>query len=1127
MAIRTLLAVIGLVWIGESAGLAQSDPVFGAPGLESNRDYWSELPFEHFDTATGSLTLTFTTLVVPGNAGRKLRFQQSYSNKSGLWIFGLPGMPLRVADPGWTTDPNNTSPTIYAVDGSENKALISLGGTLKMTDRFWKYDRAARILSMPDGTVTQYDASGRLTMWSDTFGNQVTVAWNTGGIVVSQLLGGQTRTVDVNFWDCTDLGMPGCLPSSIRLVDGNHTWSISGSFPIDASNPTKASSNFSLVFAPPAGRSWQISRSNLGAGQTLGVPGSITLVTPQGGQVFYDSGQTVFPGAGSFNILRGRTTTDPRGSSSGTRVYSYSFPFVIETGVYLRYTFISDPDGTTTKFRHDFVSNSSAAAAAYPARTYLAIERWVESGGSTWEHEYRTYVNVPIPSSNAGDSLPEIASQSISRGGQTYTTSYVYSASNYGDFHNPSQIIESGQLSRTTVRSYFHSSGAPFNAPYFVGKPALSQVTIGGQTLTASWTYDTSTGFQTSQTISGITTSFQANSSGNVSMVTKQNGKQTQFSYGWGRVSQRTTLGVTESYVVNSNGTIQSHTLAGRTTTYSYDTAFRQLSVQPPGGTTPLTTEYDNDGAWVKITRGASWLQTTVDGYGRAIGTLNSQGVRTRTAFNAVGRVTYQSLPFVPGVGSGDIGTTFAYDALGRLTTETNPGSPTTTRQRTYAGNAVTFIDELGRQTILTNQSFGDPSEMRLSSLSDAAGNTWSYQYNAAGSLTDVSAPGAVHRTWTYDSRNLLQTETHPESGRTQYTEYDLAGVLKRKIDERGITSFFSYDGNDRLVGISAGDQTTTYTYQSGSDLLSTVSIHTSAGGPATVTNTFTYDSAGRLSLRTDSIDGKTFELRYEYDGLDNVTAIVYPSGRRVGYAYDSENRVTRVFRPGSSEFNVAHDFQYHPSGAVTSYRSGNGLLTTIGVEPQRYRISSITAGALQLNYSYDNVGNVVGISDPRPSYSQTFTYDTLDRLKTAAGVYGSMLFDYDVHGNRLSANGTTYTYFGTSSRLQSVNGMPMTYDLNGNMLTEGTHATFVYRPDNLPSQVTVAGTATRYLYDANQWRARKATDGLFPTFFVRGPSGQLLTEWRNMSATGAAVKDYVYAGARLLTVWTAGLAPK
>ena len=74
----------------------QNHPILDAAGFQQNRDYFSPMPFEHIDMVSGGLTLTFTDLVLPGNAGRELRFERSYNSKNGQWRFGIAGIPLRL-----------------------------------------------------------------------------------------------------------------------------------------------------------------------------------------------------------------------------------------------------------------------------------------------------------------------------------------------------------------------------------------------------------------------------------------------------------------------------------------------------------------------------------------------------------------------------------------------------------------------------------------------------------------------------------------------------------------------------------------------------------------------------------------------------------------------------------------------------------------------------------------------------------------------------------------------------------------------------------------------------------------------------------------------------------------------
>lgn len=1108
-ATRHFLFLLAVCLLARQRLLAQApgDPLdVPRPGLHVNHDYWSELPFENVETSTGALTLTFDDLAMPGNAAREVRFQRSYSNKTGLWSFGLAGIVLRASDPGYPTDPANTSPTLYTSDGGAQSAALLLAGSTKSTDRFWSYDRALRILYMPDGTTSQFDTTGRLTMWFDRFNNQIQFTWSGTNLTVTQQLGGgQSRVFNVTA-SCS-LGLPGCLPSSVSFQGHTWTYSFSGSY----SSPFAA---FDLLVTPPAGRPWRVVRST-----ATTIPGPIEVTTPNGGRISYLSEWLYWSVPGTGNnmyaaVLRYRDATPGPGSTLYRREFSYGDARLIGGSVYFRQTTIRQPDNATSLiFSHDQIANATPAAAAYPGRTFLLTARRVDSPG-TIENESRSYINVPVPSSNSGDSLPALLSVTITRSGQIYLTSYGYSSSNYGDFHNPNLITESGQLSRTTTLTYAHSASAPFTSPYFVGKLSGEQISDASGTVTSSRIYDMSTGFLSSATNAGITTTFWPDaSSGNVTTVSKQNNKATNYTYSWGRVASQSTANVTTNYVVNVDGTVQSETTGGRTTTYSYDNAMRLTGLQPPGGTTPSITDYDNTaGSWVRTTRGSSWSQSTLDGFGRVIETVNSLGIRTRTVFDAMGRTSYRSFPYA----STDVGRYFTYDGLGRITAETNP-----TVTRSYSANAVGnymyVTDALGRQTTLIYVAFGDPDEQRLRYLTDAATGQWNYQYNVAGKLTEVNAPGeSVTRRWVYDTRQLLQSETHPESGTTSYL-YDSAGVLAQKTDARSITSIYTYDGDDRLTNIVAGGGSlaTTNVYVNGLNELSSTTVSSMDGSVATA---YLYDGAGRVTARTESVGSASFDVSYEYDNVDNVTAVTYPSGRTVGYMYDSEGRITRVYYPGASA-SIATDFQYHPSGLLTSYRTGNGVLTTVTVDPQEYLINSIAVDAWQLTYGRDAVGNTTSIGDTRSAYSQTLTYDALDRLHTASGVYGSMTIGYDAQGNRETGNGSTYGY--TSKRLTSFNGMPMTYDPAGNLLTEGAQLTFTYRPDNLPSQVVVGSATTRFLYGADQWRVKKATDGQPPSYFMRGAGGELLTEWRNMPTSGAIVRDYVYAGSRLLAVWT------
>ena len=85
---------------------------------------------------------------------------------------------------------------------------------------------------------------------------------------------------------------------------------------------------------------------------------------------------------------------------------------------------------------------------------------------------------------------------------------------------------------------------------------------------------------------------------------------------------------------------------------------------------------------------------------------------------------------------------------------------------------------------------------------------------------------------------------------------------------------------------------------------------------------------------------------------------------------------------------------------------------------------TSVTPGRdLELQYVYDNVGNVTQISDKRGAVAQfqTFTYDALDRLTqgatSGAGTWGTYSegYAYNAIGNLTSKGGVTYNYHGAA----------------------------------------------------------------------------------------------------------------
>ena len=68
--------------------------------------------------------------------------------------------------------------------------------------------------------------------------------------------------------------------------------------------------------------------------------------------------------------------------------------------------------------------------------------------------------------------------------------------------------------------------------------------------------------------------------------------------------------------------------------------------------------------------------------------------------------------------------------------------------------------------------------------------------------------------------------------------------------------------------------------------------------------------------------------MSYTYDARDNVTSILYPSGRKVSYSYNSASQVTQVGVQDGARVNVlAANIINLPLGPAQSWTYGNNLV--------------------------------------------------------------------------------------------------------------------------------------------------------------------------------------------------------
>jgi RHS repeat-associated protein len=176
--------------------------------------------------------------------------------------------------------------------------------------------------------------------------------------------------------------------------------------------------------------------------------------------------------------------------------------------------------------------------------------------------------------------------------------------------------------------------------------------------------------------------------------------------------------------------------------------------------------------------------------------------------------------------------------------------------------------------------------------------------------------------------------------------------------------------------------------------------------------------------------------------------------------------------------------------------------------------VSGNPTSVVSLGYSYgatNNNGNVLThtYSGGGLSYTQTFGYDSLNRLTTSNenGTNWSQTNAYDRYGNRWIdlGGGNQSLYFSTSNN--RITGF--SYDAAGNLLNDGAHS-YTYDAEN---KIAKVDGATAYTYDGEGQRVRKLLAENLR--LVYGIGGQLIAEFSG--STGSLLKEYIYGADGLL----------
>jgi YD repeat-containing protein len=315
------------------------------------------------------------------------------------------------------------------------------------------------------------------------------------------------------------------------------------------------------------------------------------------------------------------------------------------------------------------------------------------------------------------------------------------------------------------------------------------------------------------------------------------------------------------------------------------------------------------------------------------------------------------------------------------------------------------------------------------------------YTCDVLDNLKSVTQGALAQRTFTYDMMGRLVTAFNPESGTICYgtkagstctPNYDANGNLLRRVDANGQQTTYTYDALNRLHTKTYSDGVTpavTMNYDEAgacpnsataynTGRLTSVTTPLLGVTPATVQTMF-YDSLGRSCASAETVGtASPYTFKYQYNKAGGLTSETYPSGRVVGTSYDAMNRPAGVTSGATTYVNQASTV-YASNSGLAKIALGNGLVEQWDYsgqrqQPRRVRLGTTGSPASIGQWEFRNCstgdyttecntnnGNLMSETISPLGVTQRFTYDKVDRLKTAAeGATWTQTFVYDQSGN-------------------------------------------------------------------------------------------------------------------------------
>ncbi len=677
------------------------------------------------------------------------------------------------------------------------------------------------------------------------------------------------------------------------------------------------------------------------------------------------------------------------------------------------------------------------------------------------------------------------------------------------------------------------------------------------------YTYNDASMNYTTLTSSGETTKTVYNDAFLPVEYTDESGTKTEYTYdNHYRVKTEKSGDETTTYTYDSKGNVISYVTSNEknNTYYTYNSAGKVIREQTGNNYTYYT--YDSKGnvtvlaTLKKDFKGEipniydssltcfDTLSYTYDSKGRVAKEENSDGSSVSYEYDASGNVTKETNVTVENDKTKTTVTTYTYDDMGNLLTTQSEG------------DSATYVYDKAGRTLRVTQN-GETTRTLYDNegrvIQEIASEDYDSSKDGLPSGNTYSDANAGHRYVYNQATGNLDSETNRLDVTTTYKYNDVGAKIQEKFDiyefnyiphgelesvkVSGKTKVsYSYDDENKLLSESyANGDTVRYEYDDNGNLAR--QYHNDDTSPYV---TYSYNTDNELTQKINSDTG----LKYVYGENDKVD-VYKTSDNTLVQSYteskteaDEENGIES--KTDVTESHFGDTYSYTTKDNSISYQYGDNSLTYSAKSNDK---SQTVSDSVKLNgttaseskYSYDENGNVLTKSYGK-STSIANTYDSKNRITSTAYAGKTTNYTYDVNSQLVSANDDTYTYdirgnitsktesgttttfnYSNSSwkdELTAVNGTPLTYDENGNVLTYGDKS-FTWNTGRNLESIVDGNNKYSYTYDENGIRTSKTVKG--KTTYYNTKDGVILSQ---TDGTDTLYFQYDSNGTPLGFVW-------